>query len=392
MRITLNGLFWPMPSVGSGQYLHELLPALRRLAPDDEFTLAMVGDAPTHAAARAIPWRPPLGRGADNDLAKTWFEQVVFPRLARDADLAHVPYFAPPLRPSAPTVVTVHDIIPLVLPAYRGSALARLYFRLAATALPRAHHVIADSEHSRQDILARFGIPPQRVTTVYLAAAERFRPASPDAIRRARRRYGLPDEYILYMGGYDVRKDVATLLAAYRLLQQGGARTALVCAGGLPRQGSAVTPDPRRQAETLGVTVHFPGFIAAEDQPALLSGARAFVFPSRYEGFGLPPLEALACGAPTVVADASSLPEVVGDAALLFPAGAAHALADTLSRLLGDAALQDDLRARGPLRAAQFSWERAARETRTVYTGSESSPGARRRRPSPPTQKEPAHV
>ncbi|MFN8496587.1 MAG: glycosyltransferase family 1 protein [Anaerolineae bacterium] len=365
MRITVNGLFWAMPNVGSGQYLHEIVPALRRLAPNDDYTLALVGDAAAdNAADRTVRWPPPFGRAADDDLAKTWFEQVVFPRLARDADLAHVPYFAPPLRPSAPTVVTVHDIIPLVLPAYRGSPLARLYFRLAAAALPRVAHVIADSEHSRRDILTRFRLPPERVTTVYLAAAERFQPASPEAISRAQARYSLPDDYILYMGGYDVRKDLGTLFAAYSALQRRTPHVALVCAGGLPRQDSAVTPDPRRLAALLGVAVHFPGTIAAEDQPALLSAARAFVFPSRYEGFGLPPLEALACGAPTIVADASSLPEVVGDAALLFPVGHAEALADTLSQLLGDPALQAELRERGPRRAAAFSWARAARETR----------------------------
>ncbi|MFN8476120.1 MAG: glycosyltransferase family 1 protein [Anaerolineae bacterium] len=368
MRITINGLFWPMPNVGSGQYLRELLPALRRLAPEDEYTLALVGNAETsEAPAKTVCWQPPLGRDANDDVAKTWFEQVVFPRLAADADVAHVPYFAPPLRPSSPTVVTVHDIIPLLLPAYRGSALARLYFRLAAAALPRASHVIADSEHSRRDILAHFDLPPERVTTVHLAVSERFRPAAPEAISRARARYNLPEDFVLYMGGYDVRKDIGTLLAAYRTLQRCGTGIALVCAGGLPRQDTPVTPDPRRIAELLGVTVHFPGFIAAEDQPALLSAARAFVFPSRYEGFGLPPLEALACSAPTIVADASSLPEVVGDAALMFPAGNAQALADTLRRLLDDPGLQNELRARGPTRADAFSWERAARETRAIF-------------------------
>ena len=372
MRLTLNGVFWTAPGVGSGQYLHGLLPALADLAPGDERVLALPGapgDVPPDLA-RVVRWAPParLASGKAADLAKTWFEQVIFPRLAADANVAHVPYFAPPLNPSAPTVVTVHDVIPLVLPAYRGSALARLYFRLVAAALPRADHIIADSEYSRQDILTRFKLPPDRVTTVHLAVGERFRPAAPEAVAAVRALYSLPDQFILYLGGFDVRKDVETLLQAWGELKRRGQTAPLVIAGGLPKAESAAVRDPRRQAAALGLTdVIFPGWIAAEDQPALLSAATVFVFPSRYEGFGLPPLEAMACGAATVVANATSLPEVVGDAALLFPPGDAEALADALGRLLADLDLREDLRRRGPVQAARFSWARVARETRAVY-------------------------
>ncbi len=368
--LAINGYFWSMPHVGSGQYLHQLLPALADLCPGGDRALVVMADvdAPPRGA-RVVPWRPPVSRGVLGDAAKTWFEQVAFPRLAARADLAFVPYFAPPLNPTIPTVVTVHDLIPLALPAYRGSPLARAYFKLAQMALPRAAHIITDSEFSRRDILLRFPVPPDRVTAIPLAPAARFRPADADAIAAVRARYGLPGDFILYLGGYDVRKEVGTLLKAYARLRENGYDVPLVCAGGLPAD-SAVTPDPRRQAAALGLAdIRFPGWIAADDQPALLSAATLFVFPSRYEGFGLPPLEAMACGAPTIVANATSLPEVVGDAALLFTACDWHALADALGRALDDSALRADLRRRGPQQAARFTWAATAAETQTVFAG-----------------------
>ena len=366
--LAVNGYFWPMPHVGSGQYLHQLLPALADLSPAGDRALMVMADVDTPPrGARVVAWRSPVSSGILGDAAKTWFEQVAFPRRAAQADLAFVPYFAPPLNPTVPTVVTVHDLIPLALPAYRGSPLARAYFRLAQAALPRAAHIITDSEFSRRDILLRFSISPDRVTAIPLAPAARFRPADSHAIAAVRARYGLPQAFILYMGGYDVRKEIGTLLTAYAHLRASGYDVPLVCAGGLPND-SEVTPDPRRQAATLGLTdVLFPGRIPAEDQPALLSAATVFVFPSRYEGFGLPPLEAMACGAPTIVANATSLPEVVGDAALLFAALDRDALAETLRRALDDADLRADLRRRGLQQAARFTWATTAAQTQAVF-------------------------
>ncbi len=367
LALAFNGFFWPTPTVGSGQYLHGLLPALAALAPDEKRLVALLGeaDSPPSSIAKVVRWRPPIVKAGD--VAKTWFEQAVFPRLAAEANVAHVPYFAPPLRPTRPTVVTVHDLIPLALPAYRGSTLARLYFRLVSAALPHAAHIITDSDFSRREILARFRLPPDRVTSIPLAAAPHLRPVTPGVAAAVRAKFGLPDQFILYVGGFDVRKDVATLLRAYQEVRRRGFSVPLVCAGGLPQDGP-VTPDPRRQAEALGLTdVVFPGRISEAEKGALSTAATVFCFPSRYEGFGLPPLEAMACGAPTVVAGATSLPEVVGDAALRVPPGDWAALADALARLLGDADLRAELRARGFAQAARFSWERVARETAAVY-------------------------
>jgi glycosyltransferase involved in cell wall biosynthesis len=176
---------------------------------------------------------------------------------------------------------------------------------------------------------------------------------------------------VLYLGGFDVRKNVATVLAAYR--QAGsviGDMCPLVVAGRLPEQDTPFTPDPRRLAREQGVDerfVRFIGFVEEADKPTLYQGATAFIFPSRYEGFGLPPLEALACGTPVVGSDAASILEVVGPGGVLLPPDDAKGMARALIRLATDAGFREELSRRALAQAACFSWERTARETLVAY-------------------------
>jgi len=373
MRIAINGAFWGMDTTGSGQYLMALLPEMARLAPDDAFDLVLPGrlDAP----ADALPWGvhrapTPLDRLSGN-LAKVWFEQAAFPRACRrlGADLAHVPYLAPPLRAPAPVAVTVHDLIPIVLPEYRGTALVRLYMRLASAGTRRAALVLTDSHASARDIERVLGVPAERIRVIYLAAHPRYRPQTPAECRPVIDRLALPSRYILYLGGFDRRKNVPALLRAMvraRFLLE-GAR--LVVAGRLPERGTPFTPDPRRIVRELGIedVVQFLGHVAEEDKPALYAGALAFVFPSRYEGFGLPPLEAISCGTPAIVGQGSSLEEVVGPGGIAVPGHDIEALAEALVTLATDGRRRAQLSRAGLRHAAQFSWERAARETLQAY-------------------------
>ena len=312
-------------------------------------------------------------------LAKLWFEQVSFPLACRRFDLAHVPYFGSPLFPTTPTVVTIHDLIPLILPAYRGSLLVRAYTRLVAAAARRADAVIADSQASKRDIVRLLGMPSHRVHVVYLAASEHFRPVKDAALLEAvRRKYGLPDRYILYLGGFDCRKNVATLIQAFAHLPIcRPADLKLVIAGRLPERDTPFFPNPRRLAEELGLEerVVFTGWVAEEDKPALYSGAMAFVFPSLYEGFGLPVLEAMACGALVLASDRASLPEVVGEGGLLVDPTDVDGLAAAMERLLTDEGLRAELRERALAQAAKFSWEKTARETLAVYRKAVSDVG-----------------
>ena len=377
LRVALNASFWGQETIGSGQYLQHLVEALA-LLPDGP-AVELYGSQRLHAGSplpggvawRDVPASPWRRLGAN--LEKVWLEQVAFPRAARAARVAvaHVPYFASPLLPACPTVVTVHDLIPLVLPAYRSSALVRAYIGLVSRAARRVALVLTDAEATRAEIVRRLGIPEGRVRAVPLAAGPGFRPLSDAAsLAEVRGRYGLPERYFLYLGGFDRRKNLATL---FRALAEAHRREpglpVLAVAGALPPRETPLIPDPCRLAREAGVVegVRFLGRVAEGDKPALYSGATAFLFPSRYEGFGLPVLEALACGVPVACADATSLPEVAGPGGLLVGPDDVAGWADAILRLARDEALRARLRALGLAHASGFSWERTARETAAAY-------------------------
>lgn len=370
MRIALNGLFLAHPATGTGQYLRELVSAMRAISPHDEFVFV----SPTPDATAPAPLDVFPTRLRSENFSKLEFEQVTFPRACKElhATLAHTPHFGSPLFPPYPSVVTIHDLIPMVLPAYGGSARVRMYTRLAGMGAQRADAVLADSHASARDIEARLKIARAKIHVVHLAANPRFQPPSVDEIARVRVKYKLPQQFVLYLGGFDVRKNVARVVESFGRLEIGGSPKSglwrLVLAGKLPERDTDFFPDPRKMAERLGVAdkVDCIGFVAEEDKPALYAAARVFLYPSVYEGFGLPPLEAMACGTPVIVSNTSSLPEVVGEAGVLLAPDDAAGWADALRMLLTDEARWQDLRARGLAQARLFSWEKAARETLAV--------------------------
>jgi glycosyltransferase involved in cell wall biosynthesis len=379
MRIAISATFGGQEHTGSGQYLHRLVAQFGEFAPHDEFVLVgpawVTGNVPPGVALHRV--FTPFDRFS-TDLAKLWFEQIGFPSACRHwrSDLAHVPYFAPPLHPAVPTLVTIHDLIPLVLPAYRGSVLVRLYSRLVARAAQQADMILTDSHASYRDIVHHLRVPPDRVRVIHLAADATYRPVGEgDRGEAVARKYDLPSEYFLYLGGFDQRKNVGTLLQAFasmatgHQLQAARAEPWLVMAGRLPEKDSDFTPDPRRIAQELGIAdrVVITGWVPEEDKPALYSGARAFLFPSRYEGFGLPPLEAMACGTPVIAADSSSLPEVVGSGGILLDPDNVTGLAEAMSALWLDDPLRHKLSVQAQRRAAGFSWARTAQETLNAY-------------------------
>jgi glycosyltransferase involved in cell wall biosynthesis len=385
MHIVLNGSFWTQPTVGSGQYLHGLLRWLPRVAPQHRYTLLLpaihgAGAAPP-AGVLPLLLRTPFDAHQRN-LAKLWFEQVSVPQAVRllhqqsaltTPTLLHVPYFAPPLHSIVPIVVTIPDLIPLLLPDYRGGPHIRAYMRLVSHTIHHTQRVITFSQHSRGDIAARLGLPASRIAVTLLAAEERYSPASAEhAVAEVAARYGLRQPFIYYVGGLDARKNVEVLLRALALLrQQGDWLPTLAIAGRALGRNTRLFPDLDAQIAALGLhDVVQRLTVPYEDGPLLYRACTLFAFPSRYEGFGLPPLEAMACGAPVIVSQSSSLPEVVGDAAMRVAPDDVAGWAAALHQLLTDPALRARLRARGLAQAARFSWRQVAEETLHLYAES----------------------
>jgi len=377
MRVVVNGWFWNQPEVGSGQYVRQCIATLAKLAPDVRITVvAPAQEARGKMQDAELPPNCAL-RPAPCDLShwsKLRFEQVTFPRLCRElcADVAHVPYWGSPLIPSVRTVVSILDLVPLLLPEYRGGPLVRAYTGLVKASAQNAALVLTISESSRRDIIKHLGISESRVRVTYLAADSRYSPRRDPVDEAALRHHypDLPQDYALYLGGFDARKNIETLLQVYTWAQDAiGHDFPLVIAGKLPDTHNAFFRDPRKIAQALQVqdVVRCIGPVAEEDKPALYRGARAFLYPTRYEGFGLPALEALACGVPVVGSNASSVPEIVGPAGMLVDPDDARSMAGALIAVVTDDELHEKLARAAVEQAGKFSWEKCARETLQAY-------------------------
>jgi glycosyltransferase involved in cell wall biosynthesis len=299
------------------------------------------------------------------------WEQTVLAANTRRLDLIHGLAFAAPIASGCPSVVTVHDLSFLRFPSAFHSANRSYLSWITRASTRRAARVIAVSESTRQDVIHMIGVPAERVIVVPNGVTHEFCPADETEVSNFRRHKGLPSHYILYLGTLEPRKNLVRLVEAYSLLastaQTGGSLTIppLVIAGG---KGWFYDEIFARVTELgLGDRVLFPGFVPGEELRWWYCGADLFVYPSLFEGFGLPVLEAMACGIPTITSRASSLPEVAGDGAVLVEPEDVGELADAMRRVLSDPVFAGELRAAGLRQAACFSWTRTAAATREVY-------------------------
>jgi glycosyltransferase involved in cell wall biosynthesis len=359
---------------GVSNYVEALLAHLGQVDRESRYTVYTTRGM--GAAALGLPpnfrVRPSLLPTINPRVRIPW-EQLLAPALLRleGADVYHGVLNVVPLACPTPSVVTIHDLSAFLFPqTFRR--VNRAYTRWAIrVACRRAARILAVSEFTRQEIVRWLRVPPERVVVTHDAADARFQPPDAHELAAFRQRHGLPERFVLFLGTIEPRKNLPLLLDAYAMIA-GRIDAPLLIAGS---RGWLYEPVLAR-AESLGLgdRLRFVGYVDQQEQPLWYAAATVFAFPSLYEGFGMPPLEAMACGTPVVVSSSSSLPEVVGDAGLVVSPSDPEELAEALHRVVTDGALREELRARGLARARRFSWREAAERTVAVYREAAGTP------------------
>jgi glycosyltransferase involved in cell wall biosynthesis len=353
---------------GINWYIYNLLQHLPSADPDLRYTAFLC--EPQFSPPPGLQlWRPHWSTTAP--LRRMMWEQLAAPFALRrhGIDLFHAMAFVAPLSSPCPTVVTVLDLSFFRYPSAFTTG-KRLYLQLMTRlSARRAAQVIAISDSTRRDVIATLGISPSRVQTVYCGIDERFRALPPSQIEAFRGQKGLPDRFILFLGTIEPRKNVTHLVEAFARLcarhPNAAADLYLVIAGA---KGWLFEP-LFAKVSSLGLEdrVLFPGYVPEKEKEWWYNAATCFCYPSLYEGFGLPPLEAMACGVPVITSDTSSLPEVVGEAGLMRPPQDIDALSTALHQVMGDPDLRAILSEQGKKQAAKFSWAQAAQQTAQIY-------------------------
>ncbi len=352
-------------SAGISWYIFNLLRHLPAANASMRYT-AFVSDPDFQPQNGLAVQRSPLP--AKHPVARILWEQTALPLALKrsGANLLHALAFVSPLANRIPTVLTIYDLsfmrFPQLFRPFNRWYL-QTFSRISAR---RADAVIAISESTRQDVISTFGVSPERVHTVYCGADDIFRPLPATEIAAFRAEKQLPEHFIFRLGTIEPRKNVEGVIRAYAVWRQRDpSAPPLVVGGGKGWYYRQVF----RLVESLDLAeyIHFPGYIPQDELPLWYNAASVFVYPSHFEGFGLPVLEAMACGTPVITSDVSSLPEVAGDAALLVSPTDTDGLSRAMERIFSDAVLAQSLRERGLQQAAQFSWKKTARQTLEIY-------------------------
>ena len=368
MRIGLDGMPLAQPRTGVGTYTFELARALAVAAPQDEFQLISPLPFETSVLADSKPDNLALAYLKPNVLQRHWWTIGLPSYIAHGAfELFHGTNYEVPLRGDCPTVVTIHDLSMLLHSStHEARAVLRARLRLPIIAR-KATLIITDSEQVRREVCDRLRISPNKVFVVPLAPRSTFKPVAEDRAMEARRRLAIQDDFLLFVGTIEPRKNLWTLVQALEeILRTTDLRPKLVVAGQIGWK-----PDEflqRLQQSPARDAVHLIGYLSDSDLCALYSSCRIFIYPSIYEGFGLPPLEAMACGAPVITSRIPSVTESGDNVARLVSATDVRELAHNIVQVLRDVSAQQQLSASGLKHAAKFSWERTAALTREVYT------------------------
>lgn len=364
MRIAIDAR--KLQDYGIGTYIRNLLRHLGRIDRSTDYVLIVRPSDVEIGAELGENFRTV----ADWSRSYSIREQLTIPLdLRREAvDLFHAPHYVlPPLTPCK-SVVTIHDCIHLRFPQYLPNRLGYVYARASLwVATHRASRVLTVSETSKRDILRYFRVPESKIDVIYNAIDERLGGApSDEEVGQVRERYQLYDPFVLYAGNIKPHKNLERLIEAFHTLRRGGLEQVklLIIGDEISKYASLRRAVHRHK---LHKHVRFLGFVPDKTLASLYRLASVFVFPSLYEGFGLPPLEAMAAGTPVITSNVSSLPEVVGDAAILIDPYEPDEIAAAMRRVLTEPGLREDLRARGLARVKEFSWDRSVRRVREIY-------------------------
>lgn len=359
---------------GVGQYVYHLVDGLGTVDCHNEYVLFYnsIGRPASHipricdgnVSIKRIPCHGSVFKLASG-LGK--WKLPGFEWLFGSFDVYHWPNYLLVPGSTGKHIITIHDLTFLVLPSYHPAIRLKVLGTGISLSASRADAIIAVSEHTKRDVVKYLGISENKIRVIHSAASSRFVPISPGELPPVLGKYHLsPGGYLLYVGNIEPRKNLTRLLQSYSILRrQGGDYHPLILCGGKGWKNSEIY----QKVEALSLTkdVEFLGYIPDQDMPYLMNGASLLVYPSLYEGFGLPPLEAMACGTPVVSSNASSLLEVVGDAAKVVDPYDVDGLAEAMHRVLTSKATREEMRWKGLRRAKCFSWEKTARETLKVY-------------------------
>jgi len=363
MRVGIDARLVFYSQAGIGQYILHLVDGLAKVDQKNEYVLLQSRKDDTSILEQPNFRRVSLWTPSHHRLER-YALNVELMRLG--LDVLHSPDFIPPHRPSCKSVITIHDLAFLLYPHFLTKESARYYGHIDQ-AVRWTDHIIAVSENTKRDTVQHLGVPEDKITVVYEAPSPIFRPMDRQKAEEwVRDHHGVDGRFVLFVSTIEPRKNVPTLVQAIGQLRECYKEDVhLVLAGGkgwLFEDAFATIEELNLDAQ-----VHFLGRVSSEELLYLYNAAELLAHPAFYEGFGLPPLEAMACGLPVIVSNVASLPEVVGDAGLLIDPHDVDELAVAMWRILTDSELRQEMRDKGLKQAQRFSWERAARETAAIY-------------------------
>lgn len=381
MHIGINGWFYSKPYTGIGQYTVNLVAELSTLITEkDNITVFL----DSNNSATNLPLLPNVEycvvkkKNRANDVVDVLEFEFELKKKATElhVNLLHSPYLCSTFLHgnSFKHIVTIHDVIPMVYTKYRGSCLRRIHMWYSELCINKADFIITDSAYSQSDIHKYLGTDRSRVKVIHIAADRVFeKNIDKSKLDKIKHHYDLPDEYIFYIGGFDFRKNVKVLLEAYAESRKNGVKELLVLGGSfnpsMKQLNRGLVENITQIAMDLNIqdVIRILGPIPQEDLPCIYRLARLFVYPSLYEGFGLPPLEAMSCGTPVLASNCSSIPEIIDRDDLLFDPHDAKKLSNKMLWVLADDELRRSISAWGLKKANTFSWPSTAKQTFDLY-------------------------